>query len=73
MKPCKKCNGQGYYMTQPLSAKALHALAEVCPDEPVTVVESLCDCGNTDARATHEVAMAWSRLLKTPPPQAKGD
>ena len=64
MKPCKKCNDQGYYLTQPLSARALEALAVAFPDEPITVVESLCNCGKPDARIAHETGMAWTRLLK---------
>lgn len=66
-KPCAKCNGQGYYLVQPLSRREMEALAVACPDEPVKFVDRLCDCGNSDARAEHETNMAWRRLLKSQP------
>jgi len=66
--PCAKCNGQGYYIIQPLSARELEALAEACPDEPVKTVEILCDCSNPDARAEHETAQAWNKLMRSKNP-----
>lgn len=47
---CLKCNGQGYFIEQPLSSKALLALADACPHEPVAVIAHRCDCGTPDRR-----------------------